>query len=346
MNKGPLVTVIIPVRELSYVLIFENLPAFLKQTYKNFEVIVLPNNRTLYDETLRATYPWIKIVPTKTVTRPAEKRDIGVKQAQGEIIAFIDDDAYPTEHWIEKAVYFFHKYEKRKVDAVCGPGLLPKEGNIWEYIFDEIFKTWIGSGGYAYRFVKGKPQYVDDYPSMNFLIKKKTFEEVGGFNSEYYPGEDSKLCEDLVYKLKRKIYYHPEVAVYHHRRNELKGYLKQHGNYGYHRGAFFAHGDQNSRRLTYLIPTFFLIYLITVPIYLVLTYVLRSTFYVTVIYFIPLILYKFLCMYLFLRSLINTKNIKIAIGTPFVLFLTHIVYGRMFIKGFFTGLRCQEKIYS
>ena len=91
---------------------------------------------------------------------------------------------------------------------------------------------------------------------MNFLIKKNVFEELGGFNNEYWPGEDSKLCEDLVYKNEGKIFYHPEVCVYHHRRDNLKGFLKQHANYGYHRGAFFAHGDKNSRRLSYIIPTF------------------------------------------------------------------------------------------
>lgn len=346
MKAKPLVSVIIPIRELSYVLIFENLPALAKQTYRKFEVLVLPNNRTLYDETLRATYPWIRIVPTKLITRPAEKRDIGVKEAKGEIIAFLDDDAYPSEQWLEKAVHFFHKFEKKKVDAVCGPGLLPKEGNTWEYIFDEIFKTWIGSGGYAYRFIKDRARYVDDYPSMNFIIKKKTFEELGGFDSEYYPGEDSKLCEDLVYTLKRRIYYHPDIAVYHHRRNELKGYLKQHGNYGYHRGAFFAHGDKNSRRITYLIPTFFFIYLLTlIPYTFIVLYVKINLLYVF-IYLIPFILYKLFCIFLFSKALIDTKNIKIALGAVLVLFLTHVTYGRMFIKGFFTGLRNKENIYN
>jgi len=58
------VSVIIPIKQLTYYLIFENLPAFEKQTYNNFEVIVLPNEHAQYDLTLLRKYKWLKIIPT------------------------------------------------------------------------------------------------------------------------------------------------------------------------------------------------------------------------------------------------------------------------------------------
>ncbi|MDO8609168.1 MAG: glycosyltransferase [bacterium] len=342
--QKPLISVIIPVRNLSDFLINENLPAMSKQSYKNFEVIVLPNEKNEMDKDLLSKYSWLKIIPTHKITRPALKRDRGVEFAKGNIIAFIDDDAYPSRDWIKNALQIF---DNKKVIAVCGPGLLPTQTNTWEKIFDEVLISKIGSGNYTYRFVKGKPQFVDDYPSMNFFIQKNIFTKLGGFDNNYWPGEDSKLCEDIVYKEKGKIFYDPNVTVFHHRRTELKGFLKQHANYGFHRGAFFAHGDNNSRRLVYFIPTLFIIYLIfslSSIFVFYLTDILLPQFLLLIS--LPLFLYILLMLSLLLNSFKNTKNIFISILTPVVLFLTHLVYGTMFIKGILKGILNKEKIYE
>jgi len=323
----PFISIIIPVRAINDYLRDENFPAFVSQSYKHFEVIVLPNSATEEDKKLEIKYPWLRIIPTYNITRPAEKRDRGAKEAKGTILAFIDDDAYPSSNWLEKAIYFF---EKKKTEVICGPGILPKNTSAWEKIFDEILKSSVGSGGYQYRFVQKTERYIDDYPSMNFLIQKDVFEKLGGFNSDFWPGEDSKLCEDLVYKLKGKIFYHPSILVYHHRRNTLSGYLKQHANYGYHRGAFFAHGDKNSQRVSYLIPSFFIFYLVLFPI-------LYSIYHIPYT-LLPLGAYLLLGLFLIIQSQ--------TIATFPVLFLTHVVYGTMFIKGFVVGLIKKNKIYE
>src|SRR5436190_22981562 len=97
--KSPFFSVVIPLKEIGYYIIFEAIPALDQQLYKKFEVIVLPNQHESYDLTLLKKYKWLRIIPTGKVTRPAEKRDIGAKEAKGNIIAFIDDDAYPPKEW-------------------------------------------------------------------------------------------------------------------------------------------------------------------------------------------------------------------------------------------------------
>lgn len=333
--KTPTFSVIIPMRAISSVLTEENLPALDKQTNTDFEVIVLPNKSSKYDGELLKKYSWLKIIPTNPITRPAQKRDIGAKKARGKILAFIDDDAYPTKNWLSEADKLMNE---TSVEAICGPGILPKNAAFLEHVFDEVLKTWVGSGGLAYRFIPQKKRFIDDYPSMNFLIQKKVFEKLGGFDNNYWPGEDSKLCEDLVYKLHGKILYHPRVVIYHHRRADLAGYLKQHGQYGYHRGAFFAHGDKNSRRLFYLAPTVFVGYLLSI-IY----YVLRGG--LTFVFFIPLLLYLGLLTYQSFSSFKNTRNLIMAIFSSIVLFLMHTVYGVKFVQGFLIGLIKKDRIY-
>ncbi len=343
--KQHFVSIIIPTRSLNDFIIKENLPALVLQTYTNFEVIILPNEPDKIDAELQHHYKWLTIIPTKTVTRPAEKRDIGAQHAKGNILAFIDDDAFASPNWLERAVEVFDSATyKKNLAAVCGPGVLPDNAQYWEKVFDAVLNTWIGSGGYGYRFNPEKERYVDDYPSMNFLVLKTIFKKIGGFNSEFWPGEDSKLCEDIVYKEEGKILYCPDVLVYHHRRNNLVSYLNQHGNYGFHRGAFFAHGDKNSRRLSYLIPSFFTIYLsIIIFIFAVIpTYIQKYSLFL----WLPLGIYIIFELYLFLKTFFTKKSLKIAAGAVVVLFLTHVIYGILFIKGFLTGIRKHDKIYS
>lgn len=345
MNSIPFISVIIPVIRLTKYLIDENLPAFEKQTYHNFEVIVLPNKISQDDKPLLAKYPWLKIIPTNNVSRPALKRDIGAKNAKGLLLAFIDDDAYPHPNWLKKTIDLL---ENQNYDAVCGPGVLPKNTNSWEKVFDAILVFPLGSAQYTYRFTQKKPRYVDDYPSMNFIIRKKLFQELGGFNNNFWPGEDSKLCNDLVYKLKQKIYYHPDVLVYHHRRDSLSGYLKQHTQYGFHRGAFFAHGDKNSRRFIYLVPTIFISYLILLLLFNFTYFIFNFTFLYSLFYilYIPLISYLLIGLLLIIKTLISTKNVAISLLTFPILLLTHLLYGILFIKGFFTGLINKQNIYE
>lgn len=342
-SKFPKVSVVIPVRQLSYYLVFENLPEMAKQTYKNFEVIVLPNEHGQYDLTLLNKYKWLRIIPTGKVTRPAEKRDIGVSHAKGEVIAFIDDDAYPDTYWLQNAVVLF---AQTKSSVICGPGILPSIVHIWERIFDEVLKSGIGSGGYGYRFIARPARQVDDYPSMNFLIRKKLFQKLGGFNSDYWPGEDSKLCNDIITKEKGTIYYDPRVLVYHHRRTDLKGYLKQHANYGFHRGAFFAHGDKNSRNIAYLIPTLFVTYLFLLILFIPVAFFTNISETVVLISLLPLATYGILLIYLVLRALVNTWSLQIALGSALVLVSTHVVYGLHFIRGLIRGIHKSENIYG
>ena len=330
--KSPFISVIIPVKEHSYYLLYEGLPSFDAQTYKHFEVLVMVNEHAQYDLTLLKQYRWLRIIPTGTITRPAQKRDIGAQKAKGDYLAFIDDDAYPHKGWLALAAAII---KKGNYASVCGPGVLAPHSSFWENVFDSILTSAVGSGQYTYRFIPQKERFVDDYPSMNFFVSKKLFEAVGGFNNDYWPGEDSKLCNDIVYTQKENIYYSPRVVVYHHRRNNVLHYLRQHGSYGYHRGAFAAVGDRNSLRISYAIPSLFLVYCVALPFLIV----------ISSIWIIPLLLYSALASILVLQTYIAKKDFAVAITTPMVLFLTHMAYAGAYLKGLVVGFTKKGKIY-
>ena len=332
------VSVIIPVKEINDYLRHETIPALLKQTYKNFEIIILPDRES------KEKFPKTKIIPTWPKTGPADKRDIGAKKSKGGILAFLDDDSYPDKNWLKNAVQIFSHLTispfNHVISAVCGPTLTPSHDNVRQKASGYVWSTWLGSGGAGiYRCAIASRREIDDYPSVNFLVKKKDFLAVDGFNSHFWPGEDTKLCLDLTKKLGKKIIYDPNVLVYHHRREVFRSHLKQISRYAIHRGHFARILPQTSFRIGYLMPTFFVLGLIGGPILIFLLEIFQLC-----IISIPLFLLYLLLIFLYLLALLITalqvyfkeKNLKLALLVIPSIFITHIVYGTLFIKGFFS----------
>ena len=256
LDHDPLVSVVIACPAGSWML-DECLAALAKQTYRNFEVLVLPDEES--KSKVEVEQRNVRFIATGKV-RPAEKRNFGIKAAKGEIIAFIDDDAYPDAHWLEYAVKYFGE---PSIGAVGGPGVTPPGDKSLAKIGGRVYDNLLVSGNYRYRYKAGGVRMdVEDYPSCNLFVRKDLMEKFGGYRTDFWPGEDTLLCKDILDNWKR-IVYDPWVVVYHHRRPIFGAHLRQLGRYGFHRGYFCKRFPSNSLRLSYFVPTAFVFYVIT-----------------------------------------------------------------------------------
>lgn len=319
-------TIIIPTRKISGFLLDETLPAIEKQSYRSFEVIVVSDVIGHDENKLKQKYPWLTIIHAGQKNRPGDKRDHAAKKAKGSVLAFIDDDVYPSEDWLQHAHNILH--EQPEIAALGGPGMLAKHVNLWERIFDAVLRTWVGSGSYVYRFQPQSKRFVDDYPAMNLMLRKEIFESIGGFDNHHWPGEDSKLLNKFIVKEQRFILYHPDVQVYHHRRDTLIGHLAQHKNYGKTRGKFAAEGDQNSVHLMYIVPAVFTLYITCLTVF----WIFRMPF--VSLLAVPLYLYAGLLAYVFFETYLRSENLIIALGAIIVIPITHLTYGFWFVVGY------------
>lgn len=328
--KKPLFSIIIPARSLSFYLLSETLPALNTQKEKSFECIVVPDQPVKLDSIEQKKYSWLRIIPSHKKEKPAAKRNRASKYAKGGILAFLDDDAFPRKDWLAEAKKI---WQIKQLGALGGPGIVPPQASFGEKIFDAVLISPLGSGAYTYRFIPEKQRQVDDYPAMNFFIRKKIFAQLSGFRTNYWPGEDSKLCEDLQNKLQEKIVYSPHVLVYHHRRNNLIDFLKQHMRYGYHRGLFFGHGDVNSRKISYFIPPLIFIGCITEVIGILIFFFSRQSFIFAFILLLPI----YICLGLLTSHIFfiarNRKSVSIGFISSLILILLHLSYGLAFWVG-------------
>lgn len=320
-------SIIIPIKELNTML-EESVSAILGLYYDDYELIILPNE-------LPASLPGylkdekIKVIASGKVS-PAVKRDLGAKVSKGKYLAFIDDDAYPRSDWLNVAEMIFRE---KKSAAVCGPALTPKDNSISQKASGLFFETFLGGGGMSYRYKPARRSfYVDDYPTVNLIVSRESFFEVGGFDSSFWPGEDTKFCLDLL-KNGHKIWYSNKLIVWHHRRKLFLPHLKQISAYGKHRGYFAKRFPETSFRVTYLIPTIFLLSNI-ILVFL--------SFFSIIFMKLWLILLAIYFTLSFFDVFTRTSNFFIGLLTVTTIFITHLTYGAMFLKGIFSkGFRSE-----
>jgi len=298
-------SIIIPVRKINPYLT-ETLQKLKKQTFKQFEVLVITDK-------------------VSGSANPSEKRNLGAKMAKGDYLTFLDDDSYPSKSYLQNIFKIIQK--NPEYTAICGPCLTPPKDSPYQKASGLFWSSWLGSGGAGvYRNNIQPARFVDDFPSVNLTVNKKDFHSIGGFNTSYWPGEDTILCLDLTQKLNKKIFYHPSVIVYHHRRSVVIPHLQQITRYAIHRGFFAKRFPQTSLKVGYLTPSFFSLYIITLAII--------NPFHYYFILNIPLYLYISILLLTLIIFILQKNKIKTAILATVTIPITHLYYGILFLRGF------------
>ncbi|MBI5413564.1 glycosyltransferase [Candidatus Peregrinibacteria bacterium] len=308
---------IIPVKEINDY-IRESVPKILEIKRDDFEVIIYPD--------VANGEKWAKTTQISTGSvGPAEKRTLAIRDAKGDFFVFIDDDAYPNGDFLD---ILDKDFEDKETAAVGGPAITPKTDSFWQKVSGAVFLSSL-SCGFPERYVSiGKKREVTDWPSVNLSVRRADFVTVHGFNSKYWPGEDTLFCLDLIKKTHKKILYDPDLVVFHHRRSGLGRHLWQICQYGLHRGFFAKQFPETSFKLRYFIPSLFVLFILAG----LFAYDFGRSF--LILYGIGWFVYLLALVKAFWDIHKYEKNIWIGLNVVYYICFTHIFYGLAFIKGF------------
>lgn len=188
--------------------------------YPKLEIIVVDDGSTDETAAIARRYPRARLV-TIGHGGLSVARNEGFRAATGELVAYLDSDAYPTPEW---PYYLALGLDGPNVGGVGGPNVPPTDDPI---------------GAQQVARAPGGPVHVllsDDraehIPGCNMAFWKKVLVETGGFDPVYTSaGDDVDLCWRVLDR-GWEIGFHPAALVWHHRRPGTRAYLRQQRGYG------------------------------------------------------------------------------------------------------------------
>jgi GT2 family glycosyltransferase len=148
-------------------------------------------------------------------------RNRGIEAAGGEIVAFLDDDAYPDADWLH---YVAALLSANGHAGVGGPNIPPAD--------DGLVAECVAAapGGPIHVLVSDRE--AEHVPGCNMAFRKDVLEEVGCFDERFrVAGDDVDLCWRLQ-KARRTLGFSAGAVVMHRRRDSVRRYLRQQYGYG------------------------------------------------------------------------------------------------------------------
>jgi len=188
--------------------------------YPDFEVIVVDDGSTDDTAAIARTFPEVRLfsVPHGGL---GVARNVGIEVATGEIVAYLDADAYPTRQWLR---YLYLAFDRNDVGGAGGPNLSPPSDP------QACQRVALAPGGPAH--VLLSDDRAEHIPGCNMAFWRSVLVEIGGFDPVYRAaGDDVDVCWKVLDR-GWKIGFHPAAVVWHHRRGSVRAYLRQQRGYG------------------------------------------------------------------------------------------------------------------
>jgi len=197
--------------------------------YSNYEVIVVNDGSTDKTQEILNGYQNIKVINTLGLG-PSGARNLAIKEARGEFIAFTDADCLVDPEWLNALISGFND------QAIAGTGglqLSPVDDSPFGKNVQGFFEIF----GFVSDYMKsGKAhRQVEHNPTCNSMYRKSVLLEMDGFHAGLWPGEDVELD----YRIRKKRYllgFTPKAIVFHYRASNYKKFAKMIFRYGLAQG--------------------------------------------------------------------------------------------------------------
>lgn len=235
MNKNlPLVSVVI-VNYNGKKYLKNCLEGIFANNYSDYEVIVCDNgsidDSKEYVRGLSLKHKNLFLVALDKNYGPSFARNKGVEKSKGKYIAFLDNDTKPEKDWLKEPILEMEK--DLKIGACQCKLLLMNEPEKLDYAGDYLSQFGLlvqrVPGGEIDRGQIDQKVEILSAKSAAMVIRRKAFEEAGGFDPDYFIYVEETDLAWRVWLKGYKIIFIPNSRVYHEfgTSNEIMGNFQQ-----------------------------------------------------------------------------------------------------------------------
>ncbi|MDD5068728.1 MAG: glycosyltransferase family A protein, partial [Candidatus Pacebacteria bacterium] len=190
------------------------------QTHKDFEVIVVDDgSRDNTENFIRSQKSDLRLHYIRQENKgPAMARNVGIKNATADYVAFIDDDCIPEKDWLEELV----KALSLNPESAGVGGFVVRQNN-------DLISRYIDHSGTISHRTFGETVII--LITCNAIFKRSILEKEGGFNDALRHAEDAEMSLRLVRKGYR-FALAPLAIVKHDHPRTLRAIYKMYVCYG------------------------------------------------------------------------------------------------------------------
>ncbi|PLK43380.1 glycosyltransferase family 2 protein [Emticicia sp. TH156] len=301
----------------------ELLESLTRQTYKNFEVIIIEDGSTLKcEEVCRSFENRLDIQYFfKLNSGQGFSRNYGFERASGDYFVQLDSDAIIPDRYFEVVDTTL---QSQWLDAYGGPDAAHESFTDVQKAINYAMTSIFTTGG-----IRGKKNNAGGqfHPrSFNFGISRKVWEATGGYTM-------TRMAEDIEFSIRIiengfKVGLIEEAFIYHKRRTDFGQFYKQ--------LHFFGRGRINLARMfpselkaVHFFPAVFTLGFLSIPVQLALSFIIPFFCYTFWLSAGVLLLYFLL---IFIDSALKNKSLKVGLLSIIACFIQLFAYGIGFMQ--------------
>ena len=196
------------------------LAALEKLGYPRLEILVVDDGSTDDTAARARRYSSVRLIQIRNGGLSLA-RNVGLREATGDIVAYVDADVRVDPLWLTHLV---QPFTTSTAVAAGGPNVAPPDDN-W-------FSQCVARAPGAPSHVMFDDRDAEHIPGCNFAVRRDALVAIGGFDPIFLrAGDDVDVCWRLQERGGR-IAFAPAALVWHHHRASLQAYWRQQVGYG------------------------------------------------------------------------------------------------------------------